>query len=368
MCGTTATLCRLNTATGVAGDWSTTMIGGEALTFNLLFSAPLNAVVFTTLRYVGALDADTGEFVFWGQATPYGAVSFTTSPALSSNGAILVVGMSNGELACFSTFTWEQLWRVSVTRVAGGVKNPPVIVDDLAYVHTSGNVTALVLATGAQSWITANAVGDSVQAQVPLTLLRSFVSPTVHALAASITRTSGSAVVIYNAATGAVIRTITVASCGAGCSPAVSAVSATAAADGALFVSATDQNTYITTLYRVNAATGGIDFSIALPPTSSLTSPSYVCPIVGRDWLYFTDFSGITSAFPATQPAVTVRAAVAACAAQRRRLLGGPGAGRRRGGRMCPFTMPVQAGETAQQHVCTSCYQHLRPGHSAAVT
>jgi outer membrane protein assembly factor BamB len=285
--------------------------GFETLLFPpLITSAGL--IIQGTLRCLLGIKSTAGGRLAWYRLTgsyehynidvgAFGTVSFTSPLALSEDEGTFCGGLSTGFVFCSATADGSLLWTSKVTRSAAGVTGTPLIHNRTLYVYApTNNVvgapgTLFVFAyslSGTPLWnFSLTTEPNGVDGKVGFSVLPAFVSASVDAIVISTRRVFGLAVSIINPANASLLRTVVVPSGAGGGVLAASTVAADAT--GALFATVVDGNDFNLRLFRINATTGDVTYSLVVGAAAQAVSfPSYLSLVVGGGAVLASDLRG----------------------------------------------------------------------------
>lgn len=305
--------------------------GGEVLIFQpLLTTAGL--ILQVSLRFIYALNSTTGRLA-WFRVTgaydqyninvgAFGAVSFTSMLSLSDDETVFCGGVSTGVVFCAQTADGSLIWSRKITTKAGGFTMAPLFHNNSLFVASAQ--FPYTCPTSCTGWTTAQwkavypdyiaghvllsfavdgrlllnaslpvATTATTQSMQPLTVLPSFVSHSVDAIAIAMWDSSTTlkiiVVGIFSQTNATVLRSISLPTTAS--SVWYSEIAADAA--NALFMLVLDFDTFRFSLYRVNATAGVVSWGREVAADAfSVSSPNYLSLIVGSGAVMIADFSG----------------------------------------------------------------------------
>ena len=284
--------------------------GKETLLFQpLITSAGL--IIQCTLRCILGINSTNGRLVWYRiigngpnfsiNVGNFGSVSFTSSLVLSKNESIFCGGTSTGSAFCSWTADGSLIWTTKISTDAGGLTTMPLIHNDTLFVrfktcmsglaNNYGHCVSAFTLSGIQLWNTSLLSKSPAfyMTNNPISVLPSFISPTVDALVMTARLSTKLSVLVFNPVNASLLRTISLP-CAGGSSSASSVIAVDAS--NALFIMCVDGSSFLQTLYRINATTGTITYSLPLDDASYVSSPNYLSLVVGSCALLISDQSG----------------------------------------------------------------------------
>jgi outer membrane protein assembly factor BamB len=303
--------------------------GGEVLLFSpLLTTAGL--ILQVSLRFIYALNSTTGRLA-WFRVTGaydqyninvggYGAVSFTSMLSLSDDESVFCGGVNSGVVFCAQTADGSLIWSRKITAKAGGFTMAPLFHNNSLFVASAQ--FPYVCPSSCTGWTTAQwtavypdyiaghvllsfavdgrlllnaslpvAAAATTQSMQPLTVLPSFVSPSVAAIAIALWDVSALKIIVvglHSQTNATVLRSISLP-----VTPGSWFSEIAADAVNALFLLVLDGDTFRFSLYRVNATAGVVSWGREVAADApSVSTPNYLSLIVGSGAVMIADFSG----------------------------------------------------------------------------
>ena len=259
-------------------------------------------LLYASLRGLYAININTGNLTWMTLIRDvYGYDAFSllymiSAPTMSPDEAIVCCAATKS-IFCVNATQGQPLWHTDI-KIQLSIDNL-MISNGTVFARSSSLLSAFNLYTGRQRWNrTLNNVVSPNSGSGGITLLPSLVSRTVDAVAitgawASLPTGRTWCVLIFHSITGDLIRSINGTVTG---SFLISPASVDAM--GGLYFLVADQDTFYSTLYRVDAKNGLISYNLLLPQqASNHIVPFYLNVIVFGDKLIVTDFSGVTYLF-----------------------------------------------------------------------